>query len=424
MWDHVVAHVPDSIPPEAYQIALVLAISLFVGLEREEHKQREQHYAFGGVRTFPLIGLVSYALALLPGGVVAWAIGLAVVGALMGLSYSHKLRAGPDAGVTTEISALVTYAIGGLVHAHMYWIATTLAVVSVLLLELKMRLEGLTRYIAAEEIITVAKFLVLAVVILPILPDRALTPFQINPFSTWVVVVAVSGVSFASYVAQRVLGDRGGLLATALLGGAYSSTVTTVVLARQARQGGAAPSRYAGAITMASAVMYVRLVVLVALFDRVLGGVLAPPFLALAAVGAAAGAFVYTRGAGGEPATRTPRNPLALQTAVVFAVIFVGVQIATRLVTEHLGKAGIFALAAIMGISDVDPFILGLTQASTRAVSLPTAAIAIVIAAASNDLVKAIYAYAFARGPTGRRSLALLLAFAALGLVPLAWLAG
>lgn len=414
---------PASVLPEAYQIALVLAIALFVGLEREERKQREAGYAFGGIRTFPLIGLVSYALAMLPGSVVAWAIGLGVVGLLMGLSYYHKLQTDPAAGVTTEVSALVTYAIGGLVRAEDYWIAMTLAVLSVLLLELKKTLEGLTRYIAADEIITATKFLVLAVVILPILPNRPLTQFHLNPFTTWVVVVAVTGVSFASYVAQRVLGARGGLLATAVLGGAYSSTVTTVVLAREARPGGA-PDRYAGAIVTASAVMYVRLLVLVALFDPPLAGRLAPAFVGLALVGGAGGAFVYTRRDGEAPAPpRTPRNPLALRTALVFAAIFVVVQIVTQLARTYLGTTGIFALAALMGVSDVDPFILGLTQASTHAVALETATVAIVIAAASNNVIKALYAYAFARGPAGRRSLALLLGLAALGLVPLAWLA-
>lgn len=419
-------HLTSVVPPDAFKLALVLAISLFVGLEREEHKQHDARYAFGGIRTFPLIGLASYALALLSGDEhVPWAIGFAVVGGFMALSYYHKLAADPAAGLTTEVSALVTYAIGGLVVAEHYWIALTLGVLSVLLLELKKSLEGLTRHIAPDEIITVAKFLVLAGVILPILPDRDLTGFRLNPFKTWIVAVAVSGVSFASYVIQRVLKGRGGLLVAAILGGAYSSTVTTVVLAREARQGDR-PDQFAGAILTASAVMYARLIVLVALFDAPLAGELAPPFLVLAAVGALGGVAAYRRRDGGEPTAaprRTAKNPLELRAALVFAAVFVAIQIATRLAREYLGQAGLFALAAIMGVSDVDPFILGLTQASSAAVSPESAAVAIAIAAASNNVIKAIYAYVFARGEAGRKSLVLLVGFAALGLVAIIWFA-
>ena len=119
------------VPLDALNIALVLALAFFVGLEREEHKQREAPYAFGGVRTFPLIGLVSYALALISTATLApWAIGFTVVGGFMLLSYHRKLPAEPPAGMTTEISALATYVLGGLVQREHYWIATTLGVLS------------------------------------------------------------------------------------------------------------------------------------------------------------------------------------------------------------------------------------------------------------------------------------------------------
>ncbi|HEY5373420.1 MAG TPA: MgtC/SapB family protein, partial [Polyangiaceae bacterium] len=267
----------------------MLALGLFVGLEREEHKQHDAAYSFGGIRTFPLIGLVSYALALISASqLTPWAIGFGVVGLFMVLSYQRKLAAEPPTGITTEISALATYVVGGLIQREYYWIATTIGVLCVLLLELKKGLEGLTRYVASTEIVTVAKFLMLAVVILPIVPDRALTRFHLNPFNIWLVVVAVSGVSFASYALQRLLDGRGGVFLSAILGGAYSSTVTTVVLARQAK----AEQRsnlFAGSILAASGVMYLRLVLLVAFFDRALAAELAPAFAVLGVVGGLAG---------------------------------------------------------------------------------------------------------------------------------------
>lgn len=410
------------IPRDALNIALVLALAFFLGLEREEHKQRETRYAFGGVRTFPLIGLVSYALALMSApALLPWTVGFAVVGAFMLLSYWHRLAGEPAAGLTTEFSALVTYAVGGLVQLEHYWIATTVGVLSVLLLELKKGLEGLARHFASDEIVTVAKFLLLSVVILPIVPDRDLSAFHVNPFHTWLVVVAVSGVSFASYVAERTLKGRGGVMLSAILGGAYSSTVTTIVLARQAHEE-RRPYLFAGAILTACGVMYARLVALIAFFDVDLAGRLVPAFGSLALIGGAAGWVVARRGDGRDappPGRRATKNPLELGSALLFASIFVAVFVLTHLAQAHLGRSGVFALAALMGVTDVDPFILGLAQGGTVA---PVAATAIVIAAASNNVMKALYAFGFADRTTGRAALVLLLAFAALGVVPLAWL--
>ncbi len=412
------------VPRDARDLALVLALAFFLGLEREEHKQREPAHAFGGVRTFPLIGLVSFALAFLSGTqLTLWALGFAVVGGFMMLLYHRKLALNPPAGLTTEMSALATYVVGGLVQREQYWIATTIAVLAVLLLELKAGLEGLTKRVASTEIITVAKFLVLSVVILPIVPDRDFTRFQLNPFKTWIVVVAVSGVSFASYVLQRVRKDRGGVMVSAILGGAYSSTLTTVVLARQAKAE-ARPNLFAGSILTASGVMYVRLVLLIALFNRSLALALAPAFTALALLGALVGWIVSRRTDERASSPRQPneaKNPLELRAAFVFALVFVVVLVLTKLSHAYLGHAGLYTLAALMGVSDVDPFILGLAQGRAAATPLRIAAAAIVVAASSNNIVKAIYAYSFADRATGRRSFALLIGLAVAGLTPLAW---
>jgi len=421
----MLAELSAEVPPDALKIVLVLALSLFIGLEREEHKQREPGYAFGGIRTLPLIGLVSYALALLSTPLlVPWAVGFAVVGGFMMLSYNHKLADANPAGLAAEISALATFVVGGLVQHERYWIATTIAVLSVLLLELKKGLEGLTRRIPSSEIVAVAKFLVLSVVVLPALPNRGLGPFQLNPFKTWLVVVAISGVSYGSYVLRRLLKGRGGVILSAILGGAYSSTVTTVVLARQARSE-QRPNLFAGCILTASAVMYARLEILVALFNPGLAAELAPAFGGLAVVGGLAGWVIARRSDRSDAAPETApaaKNPLELGAALFFSLIFIIVLVVTKLAREYLGRAGLYALAAIMGVTDVDPFVLGLAQGGPVATPVRLAATAIVIAAASNSVVKAIYAYVFADRATGRRSMFLLLALAALGLIPLVWM--
>jgi uncharacterized membrane protein (DUF4010 family) len=314
--------------------------------------------------------------------------------------------------------------VGALVWYGHLWIATTLSVASLLLLDLKTALERLARRIAPQEILTFAKFLLLTGVILPVLPNQEFTRFHINPFKTWLVVVAVSAISYASYVLQRVLKPGGGVVLAALLGGAYSSTATTVVLARRAAQE-QQPPLYAGGILMASGVMYVRLGVLLLLFNRQLMSILIRPFLILAALAVCAG-WLWTRRADATAAQvqrkYEPRNPLELLAAFLFAGLFLGMLIATQLAVTYLGRAGVNTLAAIMGVTDVDPFIMGMTQTAGSLTPLKAAAEAILIAAASNNLIKGIYAFSLADRKTGAQSLVFLTALAGLGLAPLYWL--
>jgi uncharacterized membrane protein (DUF4010 family) len=413
------------LPPEGTKILIVLFLSFLVGLEREEHKAGADHYSFGGVRTFPLIGLLGYAAALLSGSQL-WLVtaGFLVVGAFMLVAYRHKIASSGMAGATSEMSALVTYLVGALVFFDYFWVATTLAVMSLLLLELKAGLESLATRTAPDEILTFTKFLLLTAVILPVLPDRTFGPFDINPFRAWLVVVAVSGVSYGSYVLQRVTKQAGGVLLVGLLGGAYSSTVTTVALARRARQE-ERPHLFAGGILVASGVMYLRLAVLLAIFSRPLLALLGPWFAGLALSAALAG-WLWSR----LPDTRSqevkrqyqPKNPLELGTALLFAALFVVMVIATRLAVTYLGRAGVFALAAIMGVVDVDPFVLGIAQSAGTATPLVLAASAILVTSACNNIVKGIYAYSFADHQTGVQGLIALFLLAASGLLPLAWL--
>jgi uncharacterized membrane protein (DUF4010 family) len=322
------------------------------------------------------------------------------------------------------MSGLATFLVGALVCNGHLWIATTLGVASLLLLDLKAALEKLAARIAPTEILTFAKFLLLSAVILPILPNQEFSQFHINPFKTWLVVVAISAVSYASYVLQKLTKGQGGVVLAALLGGAYSSTVTTVVMARRAKLEEHS-HLFAGGILIACGVMYVRLVILLALFNRQLMALVYIPFLAIAVL-AVGGGWLWTRRAdkSAQAVQREsePKNPLDLVTALVFAGLFLVMLVATQLAVTYMGRTGVNTLAAIMGVSDVDPFIMGLTQAAGTLTPLKEAAVAVAIAAASNSAVKGIYAFSLADRKTGLQSLIMLVAMAALGLVPLFWL--
>ncbi len=416
------------LPTEGIKIVLVLFLSFLIGLEREEHKASDTHYSFGGVRTFPLIGLIGYSIALLAGNqLLPEILGFLVVGGFLMLSYWHKIssrHADDMPGVTSEVSGLVTYLVGSLIYHDYFWIATTLTVASMLLLELKEALEGLTRRISPHEILTFTKFLLLTAVILPVLPNQAFGPFEINPFKTWLVVVAVSTVSYGSYlILQATKGS--GILLSAMLGGIYSSTATTLALARRSTTV-AQPHLFSGATLIASAFMYLRLTILIGIFNWNLLHLLMAPFLVLAAAAGLTG-FLWSRRPDGS-AEKLHRqyqheNPLELRLAFFFAIIFLLILVITRLVFSHLGNPGAYALGAVIGFADVDPFIMSMTQAAGSATSLNVGAGAILLAAASNNVAKGIYAYAFGkRGAAGLQGMILLVLLAIAGLIPLLWL--
>jgi uncharacterized membrane protein (DUF4010 family) len=416
----------QQLPPAAVQIVLVLFLSFLIGLEREERRATASSYTFGGVRTFPLIGLIGYSAALISGPqMLPVAIGFLVVAGFLLVSYWHKLSTAETAGVTTEMSGLATFLVGALVCYDHLWIATALSVASLLLLDLKVALEKLAARIAPNEILTFAKFLFLSAVILPILPHTEYTQFHINPFKTWLVVVAISTVSYASYVLQKLTKGKGGVTLAALLGGAYSSTATTVVMARRAKIE-QRPHLFAGSILMACGVMYVRVVILLALFSRQLMLLLYIPLLSVAGL-AVGGGWLWSQIADKNTQDvqreSEPKNPLDLVTAIAFAGLFLAMLIATQLAVTYLKKTGIDVLAAIMGVADVDPFIMGLTQvAGTPETSFNLAAVAVAIAASSNNAAKGVYAFSLADRKTGVQALVGLLGLAALGLAPLFWL--
>ncbi len=406
-------------PKEALNILLVLSLSFLIGLEREEHKAKGTSYTFGGVRTFPLIGLIGYMTAFMtdlsPIGV---GVGFIVVGSFLLVSYLHKISMVGDAGVTTEVSGLLTYLLGPLVYSGKFWIATAIVVVAALLLELKEGLENLTNKIDSDEVVTFTKFLLVTFVILPIVPNQGFTPLNINPFKTWLVVVAVSTVSYGSYVVNRLAKGKGGPLLTAILGGAYSSTVTTIVLARRSKDE-VMPHYFAGSILTASGIMYIRIFLLIFVFNSSLAMKLFWPSVILFVVGVCGG-ILWTRIREDEKheieRKYAPKNPLALRSALFFAMVFLVVLIVTELVVKFVSAQLIYPLAAIMGLSDVDPFIMSLTQTGGKALTLDTAARAVIIATSSNNVIKGVYSSIFGEKRTGSQSFYLLLGLALLGM--------
>jgi len=382
------------------RLALLLGLSLFFGFAFEQFFYGELPRHPGGVRTFPLLALSGGALFLLePHYGSAFIAGLLVVGAWIHAYVHREMRreGDPEEGTfIVPISNLLAYVLGPVALTQPLWLSVAFAVVAVMLLGGKRTLHDWAHRISDEDAITAAMFLILVGVVLPLLAGRPPIPgTTITPFGVWLAVVAVSSISYASYLLQKFVFPRHGTLLGAILGGMYSSTATTVVLARRANDEGMTAEIETG-IVAATAMMYVRILVVSAIFNVALAEKLAAPLLALA-IGSGAIAWVRARGMKTTAATLAVGNPLQLGTAIVFAVLFVVMALATRYVQSHLGSAGVLGLAAVVGVTDIDPFVLSIAQGGAASIGLTTAAAAIVIATSSNDVLKAIYAVAFSR---------------------------
>jgi uncharacterized membrane protein (DUF4010 family) len=271
-------------------------------------------------------------------------------------------------------------------------------------------------------VFTLGKFLILIGVVLPLLPNHPIIAWTpITPFQVWLAVVATSTLSYVSYLLQKYLPARSMALLPAILGGLYSSTVATVALARQQRSAGAVRREFAVGIVVATIIMYLRIAVIVALFDWPLALMMLPALLGLALLGTGFAVWDWTQMAHSDSAAPAGQvavaNPLQLATALGFAAMFVLVALLSNWARVGFGQRGVFVLAAITGVANTDPFVLSLAQGGVSAMSGPALSAAILIAASSNNALKAVYALAFGGVRGCRRPAAELTMLALAGLI-------
>jgi uncharacterized membrane protein (DUF4010 family) len=336
------------------------------------------------------------------------AAGFLGVAALVLVSYTRTSRDG-DIGATTEVAALATYAAGVLAGAGALLVAGSIGIGVAVLLASKQRLEAFPRALTREELGAALTLAVIAAVVLPILPDARYGPWGVwNPRMLWLMVVLVCGLSFAAFVAMRLLGTARGLYLSGLLGGLVSSTATTVSFATRSRTAiGDARALAAGA-GLASLVMLVRVGLLTGIANP---GLLVhlSPFLGMSLAAGAAGVLVLVRWAPAAEATGpSVTNPFRLTEAIKFAAVYGLVLFVVAAAGRYLGAWGVVAAAVLAGLTDVDA--ITLTLAGGEGGGLPPAGVAgaIALAALSNTVAKAVYA-AWLGAPAFRRGLLLVL---------------
>lgn len=417
------------------EVARLFLVALFIGaligIEREQRRSAEPERSFGGVRTHILLALVGGASAWMSRELQAtwiFAVALASVGAVAVASYvRHGSEPGDAPGITSEIAAIAVFLLGGMVVVGDAALAVALAVAVSAVLAFKQPLHGLVARIGTQDLLAGIKLLSATFIVLPLLPREPVDPWgAINLYQLWLLVVITSGLSMVGYVAMRWLGVARGTAVTGLAGGLVSSTATTLSFARDSRMAGASASGLAesSGILLAWTVMFVRVAVLLAIVHPALLQVAGTP---LAVMGATTAAFALAFYRGGQPSGasddsggRPMRNPFRLGEALKFGLLFAGILLAVKLAQRHLPDTGLYLVAALAGLADVDAITLSIAGSAATAPALAPLAVAVCVATVSNTLVKCAVVMLFGATPVRRNVGAAAIAALTVGLLSLA----
>jgi uncharacterized membrane protein (DUF4010 family) len=398
-----------------------LLLGLLLGLERQRSKHGQ---AFAGIRTFPLFALCGYfgGLAAQKGVPLALPAILLAVGGFGLVSYLRAQES--DAGVTTEMSGLLAAVLGAVVAGGDVAAAASAAVVVTLLLTLKAPLHRIAGTVSEDEILAILKFALVAVVVLPLLPDRPMGPYgALVPRTVGLMVVILSGVSLAGYLLVKMLGHRAGWAIAGGLGGLVSSTATTLSFSAKAREGQDQISALAVGVILASTVLYARGAVVVALLDRALAGHLGPRLAVLFGVGLLFAIVQYRRQKSESGETMPLGNPVELTRAITMGLIFAVVIVVARWAQDRMGTVGLWAVGAVGGLVDVDSVAVAAARLRKDAqATIEAAAGAYLVATIANLVFKSVVVVATGGREMGRRVLPAFAALAmATGVMMLVW---
>jgi uncharacterized membrane protein (DUF4010 family) len=406
----------------AGRLGLAIALAVFMGLAFEGIYKRERRTSPGGIRTFPLLAALGAMLFLIDSHtLLPYVVGLGGVAiCLFALVRAACDSDGDPPSLMIPTANFLAYTFGPLTLRQPPWVVVSAAVAAVMLFEGREALHRLVQKTDPEEVFTLGKFLILAGMVLPLLPNHPVVSFTpLSPFKVWLALVAISALSYVSYLLQRYLPKSGALLPS-ILGGIYSSTATTVTLARRQREAGAQRMELTAGIVIAVAMMYLRVDVIVAIFNASLAVALLPALGGLFALSLATALLLWVRRPkepANEPTKIGSGNPLQLGTAVTFAGLFVTVALASAWVSSAFGQKGVFVLAAVTGTTDINPFVLSLAQGGVSDMSRIALATAILIAVSCNNIVNGCYALAFGGVRSTLRAASVLYVLGLIGLV-------
>ena len=411
----------------ALDFGTAILLGALIGIEREKRKAEEEETGhIAGLRTFILLALLGAAAGWLSRNLsTPWILvaALLIVGVVVIAGYFVTARSGQEGkGLTTEVAAVVVFLLGAMIMLGHGELAIGLGVITAAVLAYKQPLHGFVEKLGWEDVYAGVRLLIATFIALPLLPNEAIDPWgALNPYKLWLLVILISSLSLVGYVLTRLLGSTRGTALTGLAGGLASSTAVTLSFAREGRDKPQMANALACGILLAWAVMFIRVLVLVAVVNRALLMPLLVPFVVMAAVVAGFAAWLYysdgspdkgarTKGALNK-GTRTKetsnqgdiagRNPFSLTAAAKFAALFAVVLLAVKIVQQTMPPSGLYAVAALSGLVDVDAITLSMAELA-KAGEAGVAVIAIVIAALSNTLVKCAMAVVLAGMSLGK----------------------
>lgn len=419
---------------------LTMATSFLIGIGLREYYEGERKFdTFGTVRTFVFIGMLGFVLFQLPEiGKQAFLVGLVALVLFLLVYYSNKVREKKSPGLIGVQIALLTYATGPIALLQPHWFLVLIPISILIVLHSKGRIRKFTDRLETGEVVTACKFLAIVGVVLPLIPTvpdqttrlgQIIAALPVTPRQIWMAVVITTAISYLGYVLQTYLFPKKGLMLAGLLGGVYSSTVAVLVLSKKSKAQPEIAQEAGVAILLAVSMMYVRLLALVAIFRFRSAFTAGPALVTLAALAVGYALWLRRRPApllqpelaestprNGGPETALRKNPLELTSALVFAVLFAALSLVTKYTLETFEEMGLRMLSFVVGFSDITPFVVSLLQGSF---SIDETQIlkSIIIASASNNLLKTAYTYLF-----GSRRTAHLAAPGMIGLATLSFI--
>jgi uncharacterized membrane protein (DUF4010 family) len=376
----------ESLPQDFIDFFLVTIFSLLIGLsQRRINLQSGSKKFFGSDRTFTLIGIFGFILYILdPEKLMLYAGGGLILGLILAANYVLKMYQFKRYGITAILTAFLTYCMAPLVITQPMWLSLLVVVMILLITEMKETFVNFAKRLNNDEFVTLAKFILIVGIVLPMLPNEPIVEgFSLTPYKIWLATVIISTISYLSYLLHKFVFPKSGIILSGILGGIYSSTATVIILAKKCKT---APEedvkKYAVAAIAAISTMYIRVWILLSIFNQDLFGKLSIFFFIMTVVCAiiAAFMFLYKRDTVREPVeeieTRVDENPLEFKVALLFAVLFVIFTVITKYTIEYFGASGLTVLSIVVGVTDITPFLLTLFEGgysiSNSAISMAT----------------------------------------------------
>lgn len=370
---------------------VAIALGFLVGLERESRGNELASKLTAGVRTYTLISLFGFGCAWLYRLNVEFIIpiGIIVIGTMILAGYLAKQKSGAI-GWTSEIAALLTFIVGVLSLVADIWIPMALGIFTTLLLSEKAQLEQYIDKLDKSEFLAVVKFLLVTLIILPALPDQNYTKYNLNPYRIWQIVILISSIGFVGYFLMKKFGDKVGLWLSGLMGGIVSSTAVSIAMGNIAKQDSSKSLRAFQATILASSVMYLRILVLIYIINPDIAFEIWWKLVILFCCGIVLAFIIHDKNeVVPAPPISSIHNPFEIKPAVIFASLFVFLSVITILVKQFWGEGGLIGLSVVVGVTDIDPFILSMINNQNLLMSVVIAAI--IISMMSNTIIKGIY---------------------------------